>query len=320
MKLLVTGGLGFIGSNFIRYLLGKYRNIRIINLDKQTYASCKANLNDLANHKRYSFTKGDICNKKLVLGLMRKCDAVVNFAAESHVDRSIAAPEIFLKTNVIGVEVLLNAARKMKIKKFLQISTDEVYGSRLKGSFSENDTLQPNSPYSASKASADLLLRAYCKTYKFNAMITRSSNNFGPYQFPEKIIPLFITNILEGRKVPVYGDGKNIRDWIYVLDNCRAIDLVLHKGKPGQIYNIGAGNEITNIHLTKVILKILGKSNRFIEYVKDRPGHDRRYSLNIRKISKLGFKAQTSFAEGILHTVNWYKRNKSWWKRLKKRS
>lgn len=318
MKLFVTGGLGFIGSNFIRYILNKYPSARIVNYDKQTYASCIASLKDLKGCKRYRFIKGDICSKKDVKNAMSGCDAVVNFAAESHVDRSIKDPVVFLKTNIIGVEVLLNVAKSLKIKKFIQISTDEVYGSRLKGSFKEGDILQPNSPYSASKASADLIVRAYSKTYNFNAMITRSSNNFGPFQFPEKVIPLFITNLLENKKVPLYGDGKNVRDWIFVLDNCAGIDLVLRKGKGGEIYNIGAGNEINNKKLTFAILKILGKSDKYIKYVKDRPGHDRRYSIDTVKIRKLGFKLDVTFSQAIMFTVNWYKENQSWWKKLKK--
>ncbi len=319
MRLFVTGGLGFIGSNFIRYILHRYPKTSIVNFDKQTYASCKASLKDLSGTKRYRFVKGDICDKKAVKNAMAGCSAVINFAAESHVDRSIKDPVVFLKTNIIGVEVLLNVARSMKMKKFIQISTDEVYGSRLRGSFKEGDIMEPNSPYSASKASADLIVRAYSKTYNFHAMITRSSNNFGPFQFPEKVIPLFITNLLENKKVPLYGDGGNIRDWIYVIDNCAGIDLVLRKGKGGEIYNIGAGNEISNMELTRTIIKILGKSDKYIKHVKDRPGHDRRYSINTGKISKLGFKTQVSFSEAILSTVNWYKANRSWWMKLKKR-
>ena len=320
MKLFITGGLGFIGSNFIRYILNKYPGASIVNFDKQTYASCKVNLKDLQGSKRYRFVKGDICDKIAVKNAMSGCRAVINFAAESHVDRSIEDPVIFLKTNIIGVEVLLNVAKSLKIKKFIQISTDEVYGSRLRGSFKEGDILEPNSPYSASKAAADLIVRAYSKTYNFNAMITRSSNNFGPFQFPEKVIPLFITNLLENKKVPLYGDGLNVRDWIYVLDNCAGIDLALRRGKAGEIYNIGAGNEINNKQLTGVILKMLGKSDKYIKYVKDRLGHDRRYSINTAKIRKLGFKLETSFSEAILYTVNWYKGHESWWQKLKKRS
>ncbi|MCK4993530.1 MAG: dTDP-glucose 4,6-dehydratase [Candidatus Omnitrophica bacterium] len=318
MKLFVTGGLGFIGSNFIRYILNKYPNASIVNFDKQTYASCKASLKDIQGSKRYRFLKGDICNKRAVKNAMNGCNAVINFAAESHVDRSIKDPVVFLKTNIIGVEVLLSVAKNLKIKKFIQISTDEVYGSRLRGSFKEGDILEPNSPYSASKASADLIVRSYSKTYNFNAMITRSSNNFGPFQFPEKVIPLFVTNLLKNKKVPLYGDGKNVRDWIFVLDNCAGIDLVLRKGKGGEIYNIGAGNEINNKQLTQTILKILEKSDKYVKYVKDRLGHDRRYSIDTSKIRKLGFKLEVSFPEAIVSTVNWYKVNQLWWMKLKK--
>lgn len=320
MKILITGGLGFIGSNFIRYMLNKYPKLFVVNLDKQTYSSCRANLSDLRTSRRYLFIKGDICSEKLVKKAMRGVQAVLNFAAETHVDRSIQDASAFLKTNVYGVYVLLEAVRKLKVKRFVQISTDEVYGSRVSGSFKEDDSLKPNSPYSASKASADLLVRSYCKTHKVAAIITRSSNNFGPYQFPEKIIPLFITNLLAGKKVPVYGDGRNVRDWIYVLDNCRGIDMVLHKGKIGEIYNIGSGNEMNNMQLTKLILKQLNKTDDFIKFVKDRPGHDWRYSLDIAKIAKLGFRHKYDFLDALTYTIDWYKQNRSWWKKLKGRS
>lgn len=320
MKILVTGGLGFIGSNFIRYMLSRYKNLDIINLDKQTYASCLDNLKDLRHNPRYFYLKGDICNEKAVENAMCGCETVINFAAETHVDRSIKNANVFIKTNIFGVHVLLQAARKLKTKKFIQISTDEVYGSRIKGSFHEDDPLRANSPYSASKAGADLLVRAYYKTYNMPVIITRSSNNFGPYQFPEKIIPLFITNLLEDKKVPLYGDGQNVRDWIFVLDNCRAIDLVLRKGKIGEIYNIAAVNEIKNIKLTELILKFLGKSKECIEYVVDRPGHDRRYSLNTTKLRNLGFRPEYNFSDALKLTISWYKQNPKWWKKLKKRS
>jgi len=320
MRILVTGGLGFIGSNFIRYMLGKYRGISIVNLDKQTYAACPENLRDVRSDNRYSYIKGDICDKKTVLSAMRRCSAVINFAAETHVDRSIEDAALFLKTNVLGVHILLEAARKLRVRRFIHIGTDEVYGSRLRGSFAEEDPLMPNSPYSASKAAADMLVRSYIKTYGLPAMITRSSNNFGPFQFPEKVIPLFITNLLEGKRAPLYGDGRNVRDWIYVLDNCRGIDLVLQKGTIGEIYNIAAGNAMTNIKLTKLILKSLGKSERRIQFVKDRPGHDRRYSLDIAKIRTLGFKPQFDFSKALALTVHWYRQNQTWWKKLKKRS
>ncbi len=320
MKILVTGGLGFIGSNFVRYMLAKYPKISIVNLDKQTYAACRDNLKDLERDTRYRFVRGDICDKNSVGKAMKGCSVVINFAAETHVDRSIRNAGVFLRTNVFGVFVLLEAARDNGVERFIQIGTDEVYGSRLKGSFAENDALQPNSPYSASKASADLLVRSYGQTHNFPAIITRSSNNFGPYQFPEKVIPLFITNLLEGKKVPVYGDGRNVRDWLYVVDNCRGIDCVLHKGKIGEIYNIGGGNELDNLQLTGLILKALGKTKDSIRFVKDRPGHDRRYSLNISKIKRLGFTPEHDFLEAIALTVEWYKQNKLWWKKLKKRS
>jgi dTDP-glucose 4,6-dehydratase len=320
MKILITGGLGFIGSNFIRYMLAKYPMLKIVNLDKQTYASCVDNLKDIAKNRRYQYIKGDICDIKKVRQAMKGCKAVINFAAESHVDRSIADASLFLRTNITGVQVLMDVARKSKIGRFIPIGTDEVYGSRLKGSFKETDALLPNSPYSASKAAADLLVRSYCETYGFPAIITRSSNNFGPFQFPEKVIPLFITNLLEGKKVPLYGDGLNVRDWIYVLDNCRGIDFVLNKGKIGHIYNIAAGNEVSNINLTKTILQTLGKTKTSIKYVKDRLGHDRRYSLDIKKIKGLGFKPCFEFEQALLCTIEWYKNNKKWWKKLKKRS
>ena len=320
MKILITGGLGFIGSNFIRFALAKYSHMKIVNLDKQTYASTAVTLKDISKNKRYAYIKGDICDSKKVTEAMCGCDAVINFAAETHVDRSINYAGAFLKTNITGVQVLMDAARKLKVKRFIQIGTDEVYGSRLKGSFTETDSLMPNSPYSASKAAADLLVRSYCETYDFPAIITRSRNNFGPFQFPEKVIPLFVTNLIENKKIPLYGDGKNVRDWIYVLDNCRGIDCVLNKGKIGEIYNIAAGNEINNIQLTKAILKALNKKKDSIEYVKDRLGHDRRYSIDIKKIKKLGFSSVFGFDEALDGTIEWYKDNKKWWKKLKKRS
>ncbi len=320
MKILVTGGLGFIGSNFIRYMLGRYPGLKIVNLDKQTYASCVDNLKDVSGSRRYKYVKGDIADAKTAEKAMSGCDAIINFAAETHVDRSIKDASVFIKTNVFGVYVLLELARKLKIKKFIQISTDEVYGSRLVGSFKEGDSLEPNSPYSASKASADLLVHSYIKTFRLPVLITRSSNNFGPYQFPEKVIPLFITNLLEGEKVPLYGDGLNVRDWIYVEDNCRGIDLALRKGKIGEIYNIAAGNEIKNIDLTGYVLKLLNKSEDCIQYVKDRPGHDRRYSIDIAKLRGLGFNLKYDFHEALKLTIDWYSRNQKWWKKLKKRS
>lgn len=330
---LVTGGAGFIGSNFIRYILKKYKNYKIVNLDKLTYAGNPANLADIeaqygATHHppRYFFIKGDICDRKLIDSLFSGAylselipktqdlipDAVINFAAATHVDRSLYEPDSFIKTNILGTYTLLESAKKYGIKKFIQASTDEVYGSIKKGKFKETDNLLPNSPYAASKAGADLVVRAYHKTFDLPVLITRSSNNFGPFQYPEKLIPLFIANLLESKKVPLYGSGKNIRDWIYVLDNCEAIDIVLHRGEIGEIYNIGAENEKTNIEITETILESFGKDKSFIEYVKDRPGHDFRYALDIRKIKKLGWKPKYNFKKAIKETIEWYLKNQSW--------
>jgi dTDP-glucose 4,6-dehydratase len=317
MKLLVTGGCGFIGSNFIRYILEKYPDYKIINLDKLTYAGNPNNVKDVEKKfkDRYKFVKGDICNKKIVEKLISNVDVIVNFAAETHVDRSIIDAGSFVLTDIFGTYVLLEACRKFN-KKFVQISTDEVYGSIEKGSFKETDKLEPRNPYSASKAGAELLARSYFITHEVPVIITRSSNNYGPYQYPEKIIPLFITNLIRGKKVPVYGDGKNIRDWLYVIDNCKAIDIVLHEGKSGEIYNIGGECEKTNIELTKMILKFMGKDESYIEYVPDRKGHDKRYSLDNTKIRKLGWRPETKFEDGLKQTVEWYKNNEWWWKPL----
>jgi len=316
--ILITGGCGFIGSNFIRYFLAKHQNYKIINLDKLTYAGRLENLKDVANHPRYKFVKGDVCNKNLVNSLVKKVDEIIHFAAESHVDRSISGPVAFLRTNVLGTLVLLEAARQHPVKKFLYISTDEVYGSIKKGKFSETSNLAPNSPYSVSKTSADLLCRAYYKTYGLPILITRSSNNFGPYQFPEKVIPLFITNLRRGKKVPLYGTGKNVRDWIYVLDNCLGLDFVLQHGQMGEVYNIGGGNELSNLKLTKTILKQLGKNNSWIQPVADRLGHDWRYALDCTKIKKLGWRPKYKFNQAIKETINWYLKNKWWWEPLAK--
>ncbi|MFH0906655.1 MAG: dTDP-glucose 4,6-dehydratase [bacterium] len=318
MNLLITGGAGFIGSNFIRYILNKHPGYKIINLDKLTYCGNLDNLRDIENNPDYFFVKGDICDEKIVDKLVsRKPDAILNFAAESHVDRSIIGAQDFIKTDVLGTQVLLESAKKHSIKKFIQISTDEVYGSIKQGSFIEKSPLKPNSPYSASKSGADLMARAYLKTFDLPVLITRSSNNFGPYQYPEKLIPLFITNLLEDKKVPVYGDGMQIRDWLYVLDNCSGIDDVLHKGEIGEIYNIGSDNERTNLEITDIILNQLNKDKKHIEYVKDRPGHDRRYSLNSDKLRKLGWGPRYEFKEAMEKTVQWYKDNQQWWKPLK---
>ena len=318
MNILVTGGLGFIGSNFIRLILGKYKEYRIINLDKQTYAGNPDNLKDIEKNPNYTYVRGDICDPTLVDSIMQKADHVVHFAAESHVDRSIEDASAFVRTNVLGTFTLLESARKFDVKRFIHISTDEVYGSRERGSFKEKDILTPSSPYSSSKAGSDLLAQSYFITHKLPVIITRCTNNFGPYQYPEKLIPLFITNLLENKKVPVYGTGKNVRDWIYVLDHCKAVDFVLHKGVPGEIYNIGGGAERSNIEITKKIIGILGVDESMIEYVKDRPGHDFRYSLNCTKMHKLGWTAEHGFNEGLESTVGWYVANRWWWEKLKR--
>lgn len=318
MRILVTGGAGFIGSNFIRHILNKHPDYEIINLDKLTYAGNLENLTDLENNKQYEFVKGDIVDPKIVAKWVKGAQVIVNFAAETHVDRSIVKAGDFVKTNVFGTYTLLEAAKKNSIAKYIQISSDEVYGSIEKGAFKESDKLKPSSPYSATKASADLLARSYYITYQLPVIITRSSNNFGPYQFPEKVMPLFITNVLEEKPVPLYGDGKNMRDWVYVLDNCEAIDQVMHKGKAGEIYNIGGSNELANIELTKKILELLGKSDEFIKPVADRLGHDRRYALDCFKLrSELGWKPQHDFNQALKDTINWYKENQQWWKKLK---
>jgi dTDP-glucose 4,6-dehydratase len=317
MRLLITGGAGFIGSNFIRYILNKYSGYKITNLDKLSYCGNPENLKDVEKNPNYKFVKGDICDGKIVNKLAKNVDVIVNFAAQTHVDRSIVDASEFVQTNVYGTYVLLEAAKKHSLDRFIQISSDETYGSIEKGSFTEESPLNPNSPYAASKAAADLLARSYLITYKLPVLIIRSSNNFGQYQFPEKVIPLFITNTLKNKKLPLYGDGLNVRDWLYVLDNCRAIDLILHKGEIGQIYNVAAGNEKTNLELTRLILKIMGKPEDLIEYVKDRPGHDRRYSLNWTKIKKLGWQPQYQFEEALRQTIKWYRDNKQWWQKLK---
>jgi len=319
MNLLITGGAGFIGSNFIRYILNKYPDYRVINLDKLTYAGNLENLRDIENNPNYAFVKGDICNEKIVDQIVsRKPDAIINFAAETHVDRSIMNAQDFIKTDILGTQTLLEAAKKYSIQKYIQISTDEVYGAIKTGSFTEKSPLRPNNPYSASKTGADLMVRAYAKTFGLPVIVTRSSNNFGPYQYPEKIIPLFVTNLLEGKKVPIYGDGQQIRDWIYVIDNCQGIDYILHHGQIGEIYNIGNSNEKTNLEITKIILEQLGKDESYIEYVKDRPGHDWRYSLDSTKLQNLGWRPRYQFEEAMAKTIQWYKDNPQWWKSLKK--
>jgi dTDP-glucose 4,6-dehydratase len=317
MKILVTGACGFIGSNFVRYLLEKYPTYNILNLDKLTYAGNPNNLKDLQDNSRYEFVKGDICDRELVEKLISdNIDFVINFAAETHVDRAIQDASSFIQTNVYGTYVLLEASRKYTIKKYLQISTDEVYGSKEKGSFKEIDLLQPNNPYSASKAAGDMMVRSYNRTYGLFTLITRSSNNFGPFQYPEKLIPSFIIHLLKKEKVPLYGDGLNVRDWLYVLDNCEAIDLVLHKGKSGEIYNIGAKNERTNLEIAKFILHEMGESENFITFVEDRLGHDKRYSLDDLKIKKIGWAPKTEFYSVLKETITWYMENEWWWKPL----
>lgn len=320
MRILVTGGAGFIGSNFIRYILNKHSDYKVINLDKLTYSGNLNNLKDVRESKNYRFIKADICNKKAVDTAVKCSDFVVNFAAESHVDRSIKNSAEFIRTNIDGTRSLLDAARRHRIDRFIHISTDECYGD-IRGGFSgEDDRLLPNSPYAASKAAADLLCRSYFKTYGLPVVITRSSNNFGPYQYPEKVIPLFITNAIENKPLPLYGDGKNIRDWIYVVDNCSAIDFILHKGRPGQVYNIGGDSQLRNIAISKQILKLLGKDNSMISFVKDRPGHDRRYALSSKKIESLGWKREYDFEEALESTVKWYMANDWWWKPLKRKA
>ncbi len=317
MKILVTGGSGFIGSNFVRHLLAVHPEDSVVNLDKLTYAGNPENLRDVAGDPRYRFVKGDICDGELVQALLPEVDAVVHMAAETHVDRSNLGADDFLRTNVTGTYTLLEAARRCKVGRFLAVSTDEVYGSIAVGAARETDTLNPSNPYSASKAAADLLARAYWLTHRLPVLITRSSNNFGPYQYPEKVVPLFVTNALEDRPLPLYGDGRNVRDWLYVLDNCAAIDLVLRKGQEGEIYNIGGGNEVENVALTRVILELLGKPETFITPVADRPGHDRRYALDSDKVHGLGWRPAHPFAAALQATVDWYRAHEAWWKPIK---
>ncbi len=317
MKLLVTGGAGFIGSHFVRHILQKYPAYSVVNLDKLTYAGNPENLRDVERDARYRFVHGDICDAAVVREAARGADAILNFAAESHVDRSILGGGEFLKTDALGTFSLLEAARELKIGRYVQISTDEVYGSIERGAVRENAPLRPSNPYSASKAAGDLLVGAYWATYRLPALITRSSNNFGPNQYPEKVIPLFITNALEDCPLPLYGDGRNVRDWLYVLDNCAAIDLVLHAGVPGEIYNIGGDTEIENIVLTRQILRLLGKPESLIHPVKDRPGHDRRYALDCHKIRALGWRPGHDFAAALAETVRWYREHEAWWRPIK---
>jgi len=320
MNILVTGGCGFIGSNFVRYMLEEHPEHSVINLDKLTYAGNLENLADVADNSRYTFIKADICDRSAVDAVVKKfsVEAIINFAAESHVDRSIVGPSIFIETNIGGTNVLLDVAKESGIQRFVQISTDEVYGSLgPTGKFREDSQLHPNSPYSASKAAADLLALAYHHTFGLPVIITRCSNNYGPYQFPEKLIPLMIANALENKQLPIYGDGLNIRDWLYVRDHCTAIDLVLMKGKVGEVYNIGGENEWKNIDIVRLLLKIIEKSDSLITFVKDRLGHDRRYAIDASKImNELGWKPIVTFEEGLAKTIKWYMHNKSWWRRI----
>jgi len=317
MRLLVTGGAGFIGSHFIGHILEKYPKYRVINLDKLTYAGNLKNLKAVEKNPRYRFVKGDICNSEVVETVAKDVDVILNFAAETHVDRSLMSPGDFIETDILGTQVLLEASKKNHHQRYIQISTDEVYGSIEEGAFTETDILKPSSPYAASKAGGDLLVGAYGVTYELPVIITRCSNNFGPNQYPEKLIPLFITNALENKPVPLYGDGLNVRDWIFVKDHCEAVDLILHEGKPGEIYNIAGGHERTNKEITNLILENLRKPSSLIQNVTDRLGHDRRYAINSEKISSLGFKPRYQFEDGLLETVKWYCENKDWWKPIK---
>lgn len=323
MTIIVTGGAGFIGANFILYMLKKYPSYNIICIDKLTYAGNLENLAAVLNNVRFKFIHADICERKIIYAIFAqyKPDIVVNFAAESHVDRSIVNPEVFLKTNIMGTEVLLSACKKYLVKRYHQISTDEVYGDlpldKTDLSFTEEMSLKTSSPYSASKAGGDLLVMSYFKTYNLPITISRSSNNYGPYQFPEKLIPLMIVKALENKPLPVYGNGLNIRDWLYVEDHCRAVDIIIHQGKIGEIYNIGANNEMSNIEIVKLLCQKLGKSEALITYVADRQGHDLRYALNTDKIKKeLGWHQQTDFITGMDKTIKWYLTNYKWWQRI----
>jgi len=311
MRILITGGAGFIGCNFIRHMLENHPGAEIKVLDKLTYAGRLENLEEVKD--RIDFVKGDICDKDIVHKVMPGCDSVVNFAAESHVDRSITSPEDFVRTDVLGVFTLLEEARRSDVKRFVQISTDEVYGSKVSGSFSEQDMLDPSSPYSASKAGGELLARSYVRTYGLNVMVTRSSNNYGPFQYPEKLIPVLVIKALRDQPLPIYGKGTNVRDWLHVEDNCRAIDLVLSKGKPGEVVNIGSGNEVPNIDVAKMILSHMNKPENLIKYVADRPGHDFRYSLRWDAIRRMGWSPKVKFEDGLKSTVDWYVSNQPWW-------
>jgi len=321
MNILVTGGAGFIGSNFVRHMVETYPSYGIVNYDLLTYAGNLENLKDIESHENYTFVKGDINNREFVDHLVKyhNIDVIVNFAAESHVDRSITEPDIFIKSNVLGTQALLDVAKANNLKKYVQVSTDEVYGSLGEtGYFTEETPLAPNSPYSASKAGADMLVSAYHETFGMNVNITRCSNNYGPYHFPEKLIPLMVTNALEGKELPIYGDGKNVRDWLHVKDHCAAIDLVIHKGEPGEIYNVGGHNERTNNEIVHLIVEKLNAPKELIKFVEDRLGHDRRYAIDPTKLTtELGWKAKYTFDTGIVETIQWYLDNQDWRKNIK---
>ena len=315
--ILVTGGAGFIGSNFVRYILETYPGYAVINLDKLTYAGNPANLADIADSPRYEFVHGDIADPEIVNPLVERADCVVNFAAQSHVDRSIHEAREFLRTNIDGVYTLLEAAKNSGVERFVHISTDEVYGQVMEGTSGEDDALAPRNPYSASKAGGELLARSYFVTYDLPVMITRGSNTIGPFQYPEKVVPLFVTNAIEDKPMPIYGSGTAVRDYMHVIDHCRGIDHVLHNGEPGEYYNIGAGNEVNTIELATAILNILGKPESLIKHVQDRPGHDMRYALGTEKLRAAGWQLKYSFEETLTHTVTWYQDNPDWWKPIK---
>ena len=318
MKLFITGVAGFIGSNYVRHVLANSDD-EVTVFDALTYAGNLSSLVDVADDPRYSFVQGDICDREAVAAAMAGHDMVVHFAAESHVDRSIVDPDTFVRTNCLGTNVMCDVARNIGVERFLHISTDEVYGSIEDGSFVETDRLGPRSPYSSSKAGSDLIALSYQETYGLPVIVTRSSNNFGPFQFPEKVIPLFVTNLLDGKKVPLYGDGLNVRDWIHVLDNCTGVDAVLRKGTIGEIYNIGGGNETTNRELTSMVLSNMGVGEEMVEYVQDRLGHDRRYSIDCSKANDLGWKPSRNLDVAVAETVEWYRANRAWWEPLKAR-
>jgi len=318
MKILITGGAGFIGSNFIKYIFKKYPGWQIVNLDKLTYAGNLESLKETENNPNYKFIKGDIVNAADVeTAIGDGVDKIISYAAETHVDRSIVAPDAFIKTDILGTYTLLEAVKKHNVAQYIQISTDEVFGSIENGSFDEESSFAPNSPYSASKAGADHLCRAYFKTYNLPVIVTHSCNVFGPNAHPEKMIPLFVTNLLENKKVPVYGQGQQIREWIFVEDHCAAIETIMIEGKPGEVYNIGTGNEKTNLEITRFILQELGLDEKMIEYVKDRPGHDWRYAINSQKLRGLGWQPSVSWEDGLCRTIKWYRENESWWKKIK---